>query len=96
MQICRILVAFGIYDEYNKIMVKIKYKQIRKYINLKKFTLKQFCELVGITQRELNKILNGEYDFKFSSLIKISNFIHIPIEELIDFGKIKVQTSFYI
>lgn len=96
MQICRILVAFGIYDEHNKLMVKIKYRQIRRYISLKKFTLKQFCELVGITLRELNKILKGEYDFKFSSLIKISNFIHEPIENLIEFEKVKVQTSFYL
>lgn len=96
MQKCRILIAFCINDEYNKIMVKVKSNKIKQYIKRSKFTQKQFCELVGITQRELSKILSGEYDFKFSSLIKLANFIQLPVEFLIDFGSVKVQTTFYL
>lgn len=96
MRICRILVDFGIYHEYNKCMVKIYYEKIKNYLNNSGYSQNQFCELVGISKLELNKIINGEYDFKFSSLIKLANFFKIPLGLLIDFGETDVQTEFYL
>lgn len=77
-------------------MVKIYYEKIQKYLEDSHLSQKQFCELVGISKIELNKIINGEYDFKFSSLIKLANFFNIPLGLLIDFGETDVQTEFYL
>lgn len=77
-------------------MVKIYYEKIQKYLEDSHLSQKQFCELVGISKIELTKILNGEFDFKFSSLIKLANFFNIPLGLLIDFGETDVQTEFYL
>lgn len=77
-------------------MIKIYYEKIQKYLEDSHLSQKQFCELVGISKIELTKILNGEFDFKFSSLIKLANFFNIPLGLLIDFGETDVQTKFYL
>ena len=60
------------------------------------YSNKKFANLVGITDRELNKILNGFMDFKFISLVLIARFINVPLEWLLDFGRTDVQTKFYL
>ncbi len=77
-------------------MIKIYYEKIQKYLEDSHLSQKQFCELVGISKIELTKILNGEFDFKFSSLIKLANFFNIPLGLLIDFGETDIQTKFYL
>ena len=77
-------------------MEGIKNDRIWQYIQENNYTLKQFCSLVGVSRRELNKILSGSFDFKFVSLFKLANFLKIPVSWLIDEGEIEVQTKFYV
>ena len=96
MQICRILLYIRVNAEYNKAMVKIKNDRIWQYIQENNYTLKQFCSLVGVSRRELNKILSGNLNFKFVSLFKLANFFQVPISCLLDDGKVEVQTEYYL
>ena len=96
MQICRILLYIRVNAEYNKAMVKIKNDRIWQYIQENNYTLKQFCSLVGVSRRELNKILSGNLNFKFVSLFKLANFFQVPISWLLDDGKVEVQTEYYL
>lgn len=96
MQICRILLYIRVNAEYNKAMVKIKNDRIWQYIQENNYTLKQFCLLVGVSRRELNKILSGNLNFKFVSLFKLANFFQVPISWLLDDGKVEVQTEYYL
>ena len=96
MQICRILLYIRVNAEYNKAMVKIKNDRIWQYIQENNYTLKQFCSLVGVSRRELNKILSGNLNFKFVSLFKLANFFRVPIYWLLDDGKVEVQTEYYL
>ena len=60
------------------------------------YTKRQFCVNVGITEMELNKILSGNLDFKFVSLIKLARFFDVDVEWLLDFGQIKPLPKFYL
>lgn len=75
-------------------MIKLKNKTIKDFIKIKKYNKNQFCELVGITRTELDIILKGELDFKFSSIIKLANFLNIPIGWLFETPNNQVQTSY--
>lgn len=77
-------------------MIKLKAKTIKEFIKLNKYTKNQFCELVGITRIELDIILKGNLDFKFSSIIKLANFLNVPISWLFNTPNNQVQTSFYL
>ena len=77
-------------------MVRIKNDRIWQYIQENNYTLKQFCLLVGISKRELNKILAGSLDFRFVSLFKLANFFKVPISWLLADGEVEVQTKFYL
>lgn len=77
-------------------MIKLKVKTIKDFIKSSKYNKNQFCELVGISRSELDIILKGNLDFKFSSIIKLANFLDIPISWLFDTPSTQVQTSFYI
>lgn len=77
-------------------MERIKNDKIWKYIQENNYTLKQFCLLVGVSRRELNKILSGNLNFKFVSLFKLANFFQVPISWLLDDGKVEVQTEYYL
>ena len=96
MQICRILLYIRVNAEYNKVMVKIKNDRIWQYIQENNYTLKQFRSLVGLSRRELNKILSGNLNFRFVSLFKLANFFQVPMSWLIDEEDIEVQTKFYV
>ena len=84
------------FAQYNISMEKIKSSKIWKFIEENDYTLKQFRVKVGISKRELSKILTGRFDFKFSSLIKIASFCDIPVNWLIEDNKKEVQTKFYL
>lgn len=75
-------------------MITIKTKEISNYIQEKNYSIPQFCEIVGITKTELSKILNGELDFKFSSLLKLSRFFKVPFDWLIN-NDVKITDSIY-
>ena len=83
-------------DGYNKTMVSIKSDKLIEYMQKNNLTSKQFCGLAGISQRELNKILLGKFDFKFISLIKIANFLNISVDWLFKFDENEVMYSFYL
>lgn len=86
----------GVLVLYNVFMERIKNDKIWKYIQEKNYTLKQFRLLVGVSRRELNKILSGDLNFKFVSLFKLANFFQVPISWLLDSGEVEVQTKFYL
>ena len=96
MHICRILLYIRIYAEYNISMIEIKRNRIKQYLRRKKYSRKKFAGMVGITVRELNKILDGEFDFKFISLILLGNYFSCDIDLLIDFKRKPVQTEYYL
>ena len=77
-------------------MIKVKSEKLKEYMKKEKYTRKSFSNLVGITERELNKILSGYMDFKFISLVLIARFLEIPVEWLLDSGVPEVQTKFYL
>ena len=77
-------------------MVKVKIQLIKKAMKKYNYTKRQFCVNVGITERELNKILAGDLDFKFVSLIKIARFFNYDVEWLLNFGQIKPLPKFYL
>lgn len=77
-------------------MIKLKVKTIKDFMKSSKYNKNQFSELVGITRSELDIILKGNLDFKFSSIIKLANFLKIPIEWLFETPNTHVQTSFYL
>ena len=77
-------------------MIKIKTKQIKQYMAKEKYEKKKFCVIVGITEREFDKILNNDLEFKFLSLVKLARFLNVPVDWLLDSGVNEVQTKFYI
>ncbi len=77
-------------------MVKIKIEQIKKVMSKNSYTMKQFCEFTGVSKKEMNKILEGELNFKFISLVKLARFFDVPVDWLLDFGITEVQTKFYL
>ena len=77
-------------------MEKIKYEKLWQYIEENNYSLKQLGLLVGISKRELNKILSGSLDFKFISLIRLACFLDIPVSWLFDNDEKEVQTKFYL
>jgi len=77
-------------------MEKIKCEKIWQYIEENHYDLKYFCLLVGISKRELNKILSGNFDFKFISLVKLARFLDIPVTFLFENNENFTQTKFYL
>ena len=77
-------------------MIEIKRRKINQYIKKKNYSLEKFSVLTGVAVDELNKILKGDMDFKFISLILLANYFDVSIDDLIDFKRKPVQTSFYI
>ena len=77
-------------------MEKIKYEKIWQYIEMTNCNLKQFRLNVGISKKELYKVLSGSLEFKFSSLVKIAKFLDIPVSWLFDNDENSVQTKFYL
>lgn len=77
-------------------MVTIKVDKIKEYMRQKEYTNKKFSNIVGITEKELEKILSGDLEFKFLSLEKLARFLDIPINWLFDSDKSEVQTTFYV
>lgn len=96
MRLRRYLLYIRFNAEYNINMEKIKFEKIWQYIEENNYTLKKFRMYVGISKRELNKILAGDLDFKFVSLIKLAKFLDIPVSWLLDSGETEVQTKFYL
>ena len=96
MRICRNLLYIRTDAEYNKFMEKIKFSKIWQYIEEHNYSLKQFRLDVGISKRELWKVLSGSLEFRFSSLMKIAKFFDIPVTWLFEGEEKEVQTSFYL
>lgn len=75
-------------------MIEIKRRKINQYIKKKGYSLEKFSVLTGVSVEELDKILKGDMDFKFISLVLLANFFEVPIEWLIDFKQKPVQTTY--
>ena len=91
-----ILLYMGFYAQYNIAMEKIKYSKIWQYIEEHNYNLKQFRLDVGISKKEMCKILSGSLEFRFSSLLKIAKFFDVPVSWLFEDEEKKVQTEFYL
>lgn len=96
MRLSRILLYIRFYAEYNNNMIKIKSDKIVEFMKENNYDKKKLCTNAGISKRELDKILNNDFDFKFVSLVKLANFFNISVDWLFDFGKTEVQTKFYL
>lgn len=77
-------------------MIKVKAEKIKQYMAQENYEKKKFCVIVGITERELDKTLDNDLEFKFLSLVKLARFLDIPVEWLLDSGVPEVQTKFYL
>ena len=77
-------------------MVKIKIDKIKEYMRQENYSNKKLANFVGISERELDKILSGNLEFKFLSLEKLARFLNIPVDWLFDSGETEVQTKFYL
>lgn len=77
-------------------MVKIKIDKIKEFMRQENYSNKKFANFVGISQRELDKILSGNLEFKFLSLEKLARSLNIPVDWLFDSGETEVQTKFYL
>lgn len=96
MRLCREILYIRIYAKYNVNMVKIKSDKIVQFMKDNNFDTKKFCVVVGLSKRELNKILNNDFRFKFVSLMKLARFFDVNVDWLLDFGKTEDQTKFYL
>lgn len=85
-----------VYALYNANMVKIKVDTIKICMEDENCSKKKFAVIVGITEKELDKILSGDLEFKFLSLEKIARFLGVQVDSLLDFGPTEVQTKFYL
>ena len=77
-------------------MVKIKSDKIVQFMKDNNYDKKKLCINAGISKRELDKILNNYFSFKFISLVKLARFFDMPVTWLFDFGETEVQTKFYL
>ena len=75
-------------------MIEIKRKRISQYIKKKGYTLEKFSVLTGVAVDEIDKILKGDMDFKFISLVLIANYFNASVDDLIDFKRKPVQTIY--
>jgi len=50
-------------------------------VNTKNVTLKEMASFCDVTETGLQKMLNND-DFKSSTLIKIAEFLNVPVEQL--------------
>lgn len=61
---------------------KINTSIIKKFIEEQNFTNQDFCEFCIISEKELNLIFAGSFDFELRTLFKISKKIGVEIHKM--------------
>jgi len=65
--------------------IKILGKHIDKLRCDKGYSMREFAILCNINKSQVNELTNLGVDFRYSTLVKISEGLEIPISELLNF-----------
>ena len=77
-------------------MVTIKCDKLYEFMKMQGLTIADICKLSGVSKRQMNKILSGKLDFQFLSLVKLANFLEIPVDWLIIPRDMPEVNRFYV
>lgn len=63
---------------------KINSKLIQKYMKENQLTKKEFCEVCGICERTLKRMLDGGFDCRLASVLKVRKVLKVTLNELLN------------
>lgn len=69
--------------------VNIKAELIQKYMRENQLTKKEFCEVCGICEGTLKRLLDGGFDCRLASVLKVRKVLEVTLNELLNVVFIK-------
>lgn len=63
---------------------KINSKLIQKYMKENQLTQKEFCEVCGICEGTLKRMLDGGYNSRLTSVLKVRKVLKVTLNELLN------------